>query len=55
MKSKEFVQAVIGAIVIILGMVMMGMFYNSTPPLISGIAFVLIGAGQVTHLCKCKK
>lgn len=53
MESKRSVQIIINVVVVIIGIYMVINYVNvSTPPVLSGIAFILIGIGR--HLDSMK-
>ena len=55
METKHKINLVLGSAVIIIGLVMIVKFYTVQPPLLSGIAFVLIGSSELVHSLSHKK
>ena len=49
METKDIIQVVLSVGVVCIGLFMIYKFMNVLPPLLSGIAFVLLGAGQLVH------
>ena len=50
METRKLIQMIINIFVIIIGIFMVVNFVNvATAPVLSGIAFILIGIGQLIH------
>jgi hypothetical protein len=53
LKQKEKIRAALGLAVLIIGIYMLVKFYGAAlPPVLSGIAFILLGLGQLIELKK---
>ena len=53
MKNKKNILGVLGLAVLIIGIYMVVKFYGAAlPPVLSGIAFILLGLGQLIELKK---
>jgi len=52
METKDLAQLVMGVAIVLIGLFMVVKFVSNIPPLLSGIAFILIGAGKLLRTIK---